>query len=85
MKSIITSSQRAASALSRAEHALRNWQDDPNSPRSDVDRMLLIIADLRSWVQGHVLTDIEHAEMLVRERRDRSASPQAGYTPPAQS
>ncbi|HEV2474557.1 MAG TPA: hypothetical protein VGS41_17905 [Chthonomonadales bacterium] len=75
MKFIVTPSQRAASALSRAERALRNWQDDPDSPRSDVDRMLAIIEDLRSWVQGHVLADIEHAEALVRDRRRQSAPP----------
>lgn len=59
MTRIMTSSQKAAGALRRAEDALRNWQDDPDSPRSDVDKMLHIVADLRSWVQGHVLHDIE--------------------------
>jgi len=61
MRPILTSSQKAASALRRAEKSLRNWQDDPDSPRADVDKMLTIIADLRSWVQGHVMADIENA------------------------
>ena len=59
MPPILTHSQRAASALRRAERALRNWQDDPDSPRTDVDKMLSTIQDLRQWVQGHVLADIE--------------------------
>lgn len=61
MSSPLTASQKTANALRRAETALRNWQDDPNSPRGDVDKMLTIIADLRAWVQGHVLTDVERA------------------------
>lgn len=56
---LMTPSQKAAGALRRAEKALRNWQDDPDSPRSDVDRMLAILGDLREWVQGHVIADIE--------------------------
>ncbi len=64
MTSIPTPSQKAASALRRAEKALRNWQDDPDSPRSDVDKMLAIIEDLRSWVQGHVLSEIERQHNL---------------------
>ena len=59
MRPILTSSQRAAAALRRAEKALRNWQDDPDSPRSDVDKMLHIVADLRAWVQGYVLESLE--------------------------
>jgi hypothetical protein len=62
MPPIVTHSQKAASALRRAERALRNWQDDPDSPRTDVDRMLAIIDDLRKWVQAHVLADLERAE-----------------------
>ena len=68
MAPILTSSQKAASALRRAERVLRNWQDDPDSPRSDVDRMLQIVSDLRQWVQGHVLSDIEKAERALREK-----------------
>ncbi len=59
MPSLISPAQRAAGALRRAERALRNWQDDPGSPRSDVDKMIAIVADLRTWVQGHLLLDIE--------------------------
>ena len=66
MSSPLTASQKAASALRRAEIALRNWQDDPNSPRSDVDKMLAIVADLRDWTQGHVLADIEPAHTRGR-------------------
>jgi hypothetical protein len=62
MPPIVSPSQKAAAALRRAERTLRNWQDDPDSPRKDVDRMLVIIDDLRKWVQGHVLSDIERAE-----------------------
>jgi hypothetical protein len=62
MRPILTSSQKVASALRRAERAMRNWQDDPDSPRADVDRMLVIMSDLRQWVQGHVLSDIEKLE-----------------------
>ena len=62
MSPILTPSQKAASALRRAERALRNWQDDPDSPRSDVNRMLAIVDDLRKWVQAHVLADIEKLE-----------------------
>jgi hypothetical protein len=56
---VLTPAQKAANALRRAERALRNWQDDPDSPRQDVDKMLTIVGDLRQWVQGHVLADIE--------------------------
>ena len=66
MRPILTSSQKAASALRRAERALRNWQDDVDSPRSDVDRMLAIMHDLTHWVQGHVLSDIEKVETSIR-------------------
>ena len=62
MRPILTSSQRAANALRRAEKALRNWQDDSDSPRADVDKMLAIIADLRAWVQGHVIAEIESVD-----------------------
>jgi hypothetical protein len=71
MPPIITSSQKAAVALRRAERALRNWQDDVDSPRGDVDRMLAIMNDLTEWVQGHVLSDIERVETSMR----RNASP----------
>lgn len=66
---LMTPSQKAACALRRAEKALRNWQDDPDSPRGDVDRMLAIISDLRGWVQGHVIADVERArECDLNER-----------------
>ncbi len=71
MSPILTSSQKVASALRRAERAMRNWQDDPDSPRTDVDRMLAIMADLRQWVQGHVLADIERME--TRNRKNASS------------
>ncbi len=59
MPNILSPAQKAANALRRAEKALQNWQDDPNSPNNDVDKMLAIIHDLRNWVQGHVIADIE--------------------------
>jgi hypothetical protein len=68
MAPIITSSQKAASALRRAERALRNWQDDVDSPRADVDRMLAIMNDLTHWVQAHVLSDIEKVECAMHDR-----------------
>lgn len=68
MAPMITSSQKAAAALRRAERALRNWQDDVDSPRTDVDRMLAIMNDLAQWVQGHVLSDIERVEEKMRDR-----------------
>jgi len=68
MAPIFTSSQKAATALRRAERALRNWQDDVDSPRADVDRMLAIMNDLTQWVQGHVLADIEKVETAMRNR-----------------
>jgi len=68
----LTSSQKVASALFRAERALRNWQDDPDSPRADVDKMLAIIADLRAWVHGHVMDEIEHPESTRPFTIDRS-------------
>ena len=74
MSPILTPSQRAASALRKAERALRNWQDDPDSPRTDVDRMLTIIQDLRQWVQGHVLADIE--KLTARPRPAPPAPPE---------
>lgn len=71
MAPIFTSSQKAASALRRAERALRNWQDDVDSPRADVDRMLAIMNDLTQWVQGHVLADIEKVENSMHDRVGR--------------
>ena len=68
MQSSVSPSQKAASALRRAERALQNWQDDPASPRQDVDRMLAIVHDLRGWVQGHVLSDIETFDVGFPER-----------------
>ncbi len=68
MPPILTSSQKAATALRSAERALRNWQDDVDSPRADVDRMLAIMNDLAQWAQGHVLADIEKAETAIRDR-----------------
>ena len=68
MRQIYSPSQRAAGALRRAEKALRDWQDDPDGPRTDVDKMLSIMHDLRVWVQAHVLADIERAESQIRAR-----------------
>jgi len=61
MSNILSPSQKAANALRRAEKSLQNWQDDPDSPHNDVDKMLAIVHDLRNWVQGHVIADIESA------------------------
>ena len=72
MSPILTPSQRAANALRRTERVLRNWQDDPDSPRTDVNRMLATICDMRGWVQAHVLADIERAEL--RHKADPSDS-----------
>lgn len=68
MRHLLSPSQRAASALRRAEKALRDWQDEPDSPRKDVDRMLAEVNDLRLWVQGHVLADIDRAQLLLQEK-----------------
>jgi hypothetical protein len=68
MPPIITSSQKAAVALRRAERALRNWQDDVDSPRGDVDRMLATMNDLSQWVQAHVLSDIEKVEAAMHKK-----------------
>ncbi|HLI47206.1 MAG TPA: hypothetical protein VKV18_00745 [Chthonomonas sp.] len=59
MRSILTPAQKAANALKRAERALRDWQDDPASPRRDVDKMLAALAELRMLVQAHLLEEIE--------------------------
>lgn len=59
MRYLLTPAQKAANALKRAERALRDWQDDPKSPRKDVDRMLAELAQLRAIVQAHLLEDIE--------------------------
>jgi hypothetical protein len=75
MQHIVTPSQRTASALRRVEKILRNWQDDPDSPRKDVDKMLAVVADLRQWVQGHVLADIERVEHRLKERTSSDNSP----------
>ena len=79
MYPILTPAQRAANALRRTEKALRNWQDDPDSPRSDVNRMLEIVADLRAWVQGHILEDIDRATVRLKEQASQSPPPE----PPA--
>jgi hypothetical protein len=83
MRHILSPSQRVASALRRAEKALRDWHDDPDGPHTDVDKMLAIMADLRLWVQGHVLADIERAENLLRERAASSSPPPSSPSDPA--
>ncbi len=67
MSSLITSSQRVANALLSAENTLRDWQDDIDSPRSDVDKMLAVVSDLRAWVQGHVQHDLDHHGQVINE------------------
>ena len=52
--------------MRQVERALRNWQDDFDSPRADVDRILSIMNDLSHWVQGHVQADIEKVEDAMR-------------------
>ncbi len=68
MQKFLTPAQRAAHALRRAEIQLRNWQDDPESPRQDVDKMLAVLSELRQWVQAHVLADLEKAQSKLQER-----------------
>lgn len=80
---ILTPSVRVARALNRVERTLRNWQDEPNCPRSDVNRMLEIVADLRGWVQAHVLEDIERVEYHLKDRADSTPFPP--LPPPASS
>ena len=70
MHRFFTPAQRTASTLKRLETQLRNWQDDPNSPRSDVDKMLLVVDELRGWVQGHVLSDLERAEQALQNQKN---------------
>ncbi len=61
MPPLLTGSQKTASALRRTERALRTWLDESDSPRGDIDKMLGLVGELRAWVQGHVLHDIEKA------------------------
>ena len=68
MQKFLTPAQRTAHALRRAEVQLRNWQDDPESPRQDVDKMIAILSELRQWVQAHVLADLEKAQSKLQER-----------------
>ncbi len=77
MHRFITPAQRTASTLKRLETQLRNWQDDPQSPRGDVDKMLLVVSELRSWVQGHVLADLERAEIALQNQKQARNHPQA--------
>ena len=48
----------------------------PTAPRADVDKLLLEIAKMRSWVQGHVEADIERAH-----HSHRAAPPIVAETP----
>ncbi len=82
MRPILTSSHKAAAALRRAETALRNWQDEPDSPRQDVDEMLHKIADMRALVQAHLLAEVDLARDRAESARraSSSATPQAGET-----
>ncbi|MBC7526605.1 MAG: hypothetical protein H7308_03555 [Chthonomonadaceae bacterium] len=64
----ISSSQKAAYALRRVEVVLRNWQDDPSSPRRDVDEMLNLVEKMRHLVQGHVLNDLEEAADALQQK-----------------
>ena len=63
---LLTPAQQVARALKRVDKALHHWQDDPDSPRNDVDKMIAIVNDLRDWVQGHVLADVERAEARLK-------------------
>lgn len=78
---LLTPALRAANALKRLERTLRNWQDDPDSPRSDVDKMLAIVHDLQLWVQGHVLAEIEGATGSPKEQQT-NAQPPPPSSPP---
>lgn len=69
MPKLYSPSQKVAVLLKQTETELRNWQDDPDSPRSDVDTMLAMVEDLRTWVQGHVLYDIEKVVWQYRENQ----------------
>ena len=71
---ILTPGIHVAQALGTAERALQNWQDDPASPRTDVDKMLDIIRDLRHWVHGHVVADVDKPRNLVSEGIEVSRS-----------
>ena len=75
MHRFITPAQRTASTLKRLETQLRNWQDDPQSPRGDVDKMLLVVSELRGWVQGHVLADLERAEIALQNQKKTNNPP----------
>lgn len=82
MRPILTSSHKAAAALRRAETALRNWQDEPDSPRQDVDEMLHKIAGIRALVQAHLLAEVDLARDRAESARNSSSSvmPYAGET-----
>ncbi|MCX6381007.1 MAG: hypothetical protein NT023_16295 [Armatimonadetes bacterium] len=62
MQRFLTPAQRVSHALRRAETQLRNWQDDPDSPRQDVDKMIIVVAELRQWVSGHIVAELEREE-----------------------
>lgn len=72
---ILTPAQQVARALKRVDKALHQWQDDPDSPRHDVDKMIAIVNDLRDWVQGHVLADLERAEARIKSQSDSPPPP----------
>ena len=42
---ILSPALHAARALAIAEQYLQDWQDDPLSPRADVDKMLFAVSD----------------------------------------
>lgn len=74
MQRFLTPAQRVAHALRRAETQLRNWQDDPDSPRQDVDKMIVAVAELRQWVHGHIVAELEREEeKLQNSSTDSSA------------
>ncbi len=74
MQRYLTPAQRVSHALRRAELQLRNWQDDPDSPRQDVDKMLAMVGELRHWVQAHIVADLERTEEKLKRDTMKSAS-----------
>jgi hypothetical protein len=62
----LTHAQRVSHALRRVESQLRNWHDDPDCPHQDIDRMLAATAEIRQWVQAHVIADLERTEEQLK-------------------
>ena len=66
-QSILSPALHAARALAITEQYLQDWQDDPSSPRADVDKMLFAVRDIRHWVRAHLVDEVDITHSLVYE------------------